>query len=437
MNRESKRFRPASGVLRPGSGVGAPKPASGVGAPKPASGVGAPKPASSARLPSPGSQVRNPGSTSKLGAPPSGKISSSSSGKIGSSSSGKIGSSSSGKIGSSSSGKISSGSSGRLGAPNPGSGVARPSSKIGNPPSSRILRGQQEQEAAAERPATGGLRISNIKSGPKVSSAKIFGLAAVGIAALIGIALWIGSLQPDAKKIKEELHNEFKEITKRIPVEKITELDEALQPLLVVPRYMKYGGDVYKMIKQEAGKVHLAAEQEKKALPEVLPALAKWDALKGDLEKNKDGAQALYDQMRGLDAKFNSSQNGPKIHEALLALKDFLEHHQEQGWAGAFLGCRNEFDKFFLQNDFTQARKVLDDFGVKFKEKEIAEQAKELNDRREKLDRTSVAHVEKVLKEAERLKKDDKLSDAKKLVEKNVPLLEGFDAQIKLKAFLK
>lgn len=253
---------------------------------------------------------------------------------------------------------------------------------------------------------------------------------------LIGAGLWfLNSQKIDPDKIKEEMAKELSELRKFKP-DQVMEIDAGFEKILANhEEHKKYVLQMYTNIDKEHTKVHQIADTLRKASKDVKPFTDKYAALKAKGE-HKAQAQTLYDECKSLNDSHGNTVFGTQLQDILKELQGVLAD-TGPSWEQGMVGLQSEVRAAAKKGDFVGATKTIAEYGEKFKEREVGELFKKLEEQRSFLKRESVAFVNR---EAVKAQKDistegAKKDEVKKRLEGFKPGLEGYkDALDKLEA---
>ncbi len=274
---------------------------------------------------------------------------------------------------------------------------------------------------------------------PSTRKGKLIAVGAVvGILALGGIMYAIKSAQVNPEAVKEEMHKQIKELQKFKP-EQVIEIDNGYEAILSQHEHVKqYVLQMYSNIDREHTKVHQVASDLKKAMGQVNPFLNKYAQIKTKPEDLKAQAQNLYDECRSLKETHGNTTLGPKLEEIQNELKVILEA-RGAGWEPEFPSLQREVQSMARKGEVAQAAAKLNEFGEKWKEKDVLELFNKLKEQRDFLKRESMAFVNRKISEtnkelaAEGAKKDE----IKKKLEPFKAGLEGYkEALEKLETYI-
>jgi pSer/pThr/pTyr-binding forkhead associated (FHA) protein/uncharacterized coiled-coil DUF342 family protein len=262
--------------------------------------------------------------------------------------------------------------------------------------------------------------------------------AVVFILALGGVMYAIKSAQVNPEAVKEEMARQIKDLQKLKP-DQVVEIDNGFEAILSQHEHVKqYVLQMYSNIEKEHSKVHVIATDLKKAQKEVNPFLNKFAQIKAKPDDLKAQAQNLYDECRSLKETHGATVLGPKLEEIMTELKAVLEA-RGGGWEPEFPALQREVQSMAKKGEMAQAAVKINEFGEKFKEKDVLELFNKLKEQRDFLKRDSLAHVNREITKATRdlgaegAKKDD----IKKRLEAFLPGLEGYkEAQEKLSTYI-
>ncbi|HLY74951.1 MAG TPA: hypothetical protein VKU80_12600, partial [Planctomycetota bacterium] len=118
---------------------------------------------------------------------------------------------------------------------------------------------------------------------------------------------------------------------------------------------------------------------------------------------------------------------GPQLQDILKELQGILAD-TGPSWEVGMVGLQSEVRSAAKKGDFVGATKTVNDYGEKFKEKEVLELFKKLSEQRDFLKRESVAFVnrEAVKSQKDLVAEGAKKDEIKKHLESLKPGLEGY-----------
>jgi len=266
--------------------------------------------------------------------------------------------------------------------------------------------------------------------GRMIAAGGVFGIL------LIGGGLWFLNTQKvNPEAIKEEMAKQLTELRKFKP-DQVIEIDAGFEKILSDHEPMKkYVLQMYSNIDKEHTKIHQIAVELKKASKDVKPFTDKYAAQKAKGE-HKAQAQTLYDECKSLNDTYGNTVFGQALQDILKELQTILAD-TGPSWEQGMVGLQSEVRAAAKKGDFVGATKTVAEYGEKFKEKEVHELFKKLEEQRSFLKRESVAFVNR---EAVKAQKDlategAKKDEVKKRLEGFKPGLEGYkEALDKLEA---
>jgi len=258
----------------------------------------------------------------------------------------------------------------------------------------------------------------------------------VFILALGGTLYTIKAAQVNPDAVKEQMAKELNELRKFKP-DQVIEIDNGFEKILAEHEPVKkYVMQMYSNIDKEHTKVHQIAAELKKAAKDVKPFLDKYAAIKAKPADLKAQAQTLYDECKSQNDNYGNTVFGTQLQDILKELQGILAD-TGPSWEQGMVGVQSEVRAAAKKGDFVGATKTVNDYGEKFKEKDVLELFKKLTEQRDFLKRESVAFVNR---EAVKAQKDlaaegTKKDEVKKRLEAFKPGLEGYkDALEKLDA---
>jgi hypothetical protein len=272
---------------------------------------------------------------------------------------------------------------------------------------------------------------------PTTRKGKIIAIGGVVfILALGGTLYFIKSQQINPEAVKVQMAAELAELRKFKP-DQVIEIDNGFEKILAEHEPVKkYVLQMYSNIDKEHTKVHQIAADLKKAAKDVKPFLDKYAATKAKPADLKAQAQTLYDECKSHNDNYGNTVFGPQLQDILKELQGILAD-TGPSWEQGMVGLQGEVRAAAKKGDFVGALKLISDYGEKFKEKDVLELFKKLNEQRDFLKRESVAFVNR---EAVKSQKDlaaegAKKDEIKKHLESLKPGLEGYkEALDKLEA---
>jgi len=258
----------------------------------------------------------------------------------------------------------------------------------------------------------------------------------VFILALGGTLYTIKAAQVNPDAVKEQMAKELNELRKFKP-DQVIEIDNGFEKILAEHEPVKkYVMQMYSNIDKEHIKVHQIAAELKKAAKDVKPFLDKYAAIKAKPADLKAQAQTLYDGCKSQNDNYGNTVFGTQLQAILKELQGILAD-TGPSWEQGMVGLQSEVRAAAKKGDFVGATKTVNDYGEKFKEKDVLELFKKLTEQRDFLKRESLAFVNR---EAVKAQKDlasegAKKDEVKKRLEAFKPGLEGYkDAMEKLDA---
>jgi pSer/pThr/pTyr-binding forkhead associated (FHA) protein len=351
-----------------------------------------------------------------------------------------------------------SGNTGRIAAPAPKTERAEAASRAptGRMPAATAGEGsgrstQRVNKAATQRTATVQKSTGRIEGGtkkitsrsaasmgyqtqrktfalPSTRKGKLIALGGVAfILALGGTLYMIKSHQVDPEAVKLVMAMQIKELQKLKP-DQVIEIDNGYERILAEHEPVKkYVMQMYSNIDKEHTKVHQIASDLKKAAKEVKPFLDKYAALKAKPAELKLQAQTLYDEAKSLNDSFGNTVFGTPLTDIIKELQVKLS---ETGpvWEQEIIGLQREVQIAVKKGDCAAAAKAVNEFGVKFNEKEKLVLFDKLKEERSMIDRQSEAFVKRETEKAQKELATEGANKAeiKKRLEGFKPGLEGY-----------
>jgi hypothetical protein len=272
---------------------------------------------------------------------------------------------------------------------------------------------------------------------PKTRKGKIIAACvALGLLGLGGVMVVVLMGQDKPDEIKADLKARIVQLNKITdPIKKLAEAEDIHNN----DKFKKYGAKDYSDIGKALPRFRQDAIDQKAADAEVTPFFQKYNTAKADPEKMKSDADGLYDEAKSLADKYASSNYAEKLRVIRDELKTALEARKSAGdYTIPLVTLKREVEAMLKEGKCKEAAGKVDEFGVKFNEKEVAELFNQLKDVRERIKRGAEEFVKKKNNEAQNLVKDGKKADALKLLEGCRAGLEGYTAALeKLEAAIK
>jgi hypothetical protein len=272
---------------------------------------------------------------------------------------------------------------------------------------------------------------------PKTRKGKLIAacvaLGILGVGGIMVVAL-MGQDKPD--EIKADLKSRVDAMNKITdPVKKEQEAED----IKANDKFKKYGAKLYLDVVKALPKFHQEAVEQKAADADVAPFFQKYNTAKGDEARMKSDADGLYDEARALADKYASSNHAEKLRTIRDELKKTLEERKSAAdYTIPLVTLKREVEALLKEGKCKEAAGKVDEFGVKYNEKEVAELFNQLKDVRERIKRGAEEFVKKKNTEAQNLAKDGKKADAVKLLEGCRAGLEGYTPALeKLEAAIK
>jgi hypothetical protein len=272
---------------------------------------------------------------------------------------------------------------------------------------------------------------------PKTRKGKIIAACvALGLLGLGGIMVVVLMGQDKPDEIKADLKLRVDAMNKITdPVKKEQEAED----IKANDKFKKYGAKLYLDVVKALPKFHADAVEQKAADDEVRPFFQRYTTAKGDEEKMKADMDGLYDEAKSLADKYASSNHAEKLRTIRDELKDKLEKSKSaKDYSIPLVNLKRDVEALLKEGKCKDAVKSVDEFGVKFSEKDDADLFNKLKEVRERIKRGAEEFVKKKNTEAQNLVKDGKKADALKLLEGCRAGLEGYTAALeKLEAAIK
>jgi len=326
----------------------------------------------------------------------------------------------------------------------PAEAVAAPAKSGGTARMSKPGGGTQRMGAATTRKMPGARTTGRITkstatfSMPKTRKGKIIAATvAVGLLGLGGVMTMVLLNQDDPKAIKEELKQRLIALMKL--QDQPIKMDQEADDILANDKFKKYGAEDRRKLEKEKPKIHQNMLDQKDADLNVAPFMSKYNGARNDPLKMKGEADALYDEAKSLADKYASSNYAEKLKTIRDELKKGLEEKREAGnYTIALVTLGAKVESKVKEGQCKEAVGMVDEFGVKFNEKENAELFNKLKELRDRVKRGSEEFVKKQNTAAQNMVKDGKKPEAIKLLEGARAGLEGFTAALeKLEAAIK
>src|SRR5579862_409636 len=275
--------------------------------------------------------------------------------------------------------------------------------------------GYQTQRSTFALPST--------RKGKIIAFGGVFLILAIG-----GIFYGINANKVKPDDVKALMVKEWDTEVKKLKPDQVVEMDGAIERILAEHEPVRrYVNELYTKFEKEHIKVHQSAADLKKAATDVTPFLDKYAATKAKPAELKAQAQTLYDECKSHNDNYGGTVFGTQLQDILKELQVILS---ETGptWEQGMVGLQSEVRSAAKKGDFVGATKTVNDYGEKFKEKDVLELFKKLTEQRDFLKRESVAFVNR---EAVKSQKDlaaegAKKDEIKKHLESLKPGLEGY-----------
>jgi hypothetical protein len=221
---------------------------------------------------------------------------------------------------------------------------------------------------------------------------------------------------------------EMEDIRKTLKPSQIIEIDLAVEKVLAEHEPVrKYVNELYTKIEKEHTRIHQEASDLKKAAKDVKPFLDKYAAVKAKPADQKAQAQTLYDECKSQLDNYGNSVFGDQLRDIQKELQVILS---ESGptWEQEIIGLQREVQVAVKKGDCAGAAKTVNDFGVKFNEKEKLVLFDKLKEERSMIDRQSEAFVKREVEKAQKELATEGANKAeiKKRLEGFKPGLEGY-----------
>src|SRR5262249_31309942 len=114
----------------------------------------------------------------------------------------------------------------------------------------------------------------------------------------------------------------------------------------------------------------------------------------------KAKVRELYDECKSLNDSYGGTTLGVKLTAIQTELKTFMESNTEPTWEQNIVALQREVQSMAKKGEIAQAAAKLNEFGEKFKEKDVLELFNKLKEQREFLKRESMAHVNREITKA-------------------------------------
>jgi pSer/pThr/pTyr-binding forkhead associated (FHA) protein len=272
---------------------------------------------------------------------------------------------------------------------------------------------------------------------PSTRKGKLLAIGGVLLIGAIGGVFFIinaNKVKPD--EVKAVMITEWDTTVKKLKPGQEIEMDVAIEKILAEHEPVRrYVNELYTKFAKEHEKVHAIAIEQRKAAKDVKPFLDKYAGLKAKGE-HKAQAQTLYDECKSQIDNYGNTPYGDQLREIQKELQGILAD-TGPSWEQGMVGVQSEVRSAAKKGDFVGATKTVNEYGEKFKEKDVLELFKKLTEQRDFLKRESVAFVNR---EAGKAQKDlaaegAKKDEIKKHLESLKPGLEGYkEALEKLEA---
>jgi pSer/pThr/pTyr-binding forkhead associated (FHA) protein len=355
-----------------------------------------------------------------------------------------------------------SGNTGRIAAPAPKTERAEAGGRntgriAAPPPAAEGARATQRVKAATQRTATvqkttGATKKITARSAqamgystqrstfamPSTRKGKILAIGGVLLILAIGgifYAINANKVKPD--EVKALMMKEWDDTVKKLKPGQEIEMDAAIERILAEHEPVRrYVNELYTKFSKEHDKVHSIALEQRKAAKDVKPFLDKYAQIKAKPAEQKAQAQTLYDECKSQLDNYGNTPYGDQLRAIQTELQGILAD-TGPSWEQGMVGLQSEVRSAAKKGEFVGATKTVNDYGEKFKEKEVLELFKKLNEQRDFLKRESVAFVnrESVKAQKDLAAEGAKKDEIKKHLESLKPGLEGYkEALEKLEA---
>ncbi|HEV3028739.1 MAG TPA: FHA domain-containing protein [Planctomycetota bacterium] len=274
--------------------------------------------------------------------------------------------------------------------------------------------GYQTQRSTFALPST--------RKGKIIAFGGVFLILAIG-----GIFYGINASKVKPEEVKAVMRKEWADVQKLKPGQEI-EMDNLIERILAEHEPVRrYVNEDYTKYEKEHTKVHQIASEQKKAAKDVKPFLDKYSAIKAKPADLKAQAQTLYDECKSQNDNYGGTVFGPQLQDILKELQGILADTGPT-WEQGMVGVQSEVRAAAKKGDFVGASKTINEYGEKFKEKEVLELFKKLTEQRDFLKRESVAFVNRETVKAQKdlATEGTKKDEVKKRLEAFKPGLEGF-----------
>lgn len=294
---------------------------------------------------------------------------------------------------------------------------------------STAMRGTTSKVRTTGRvPAGGALKPTKMKL---IAIGSIVGLVAIG-----GIILALGSTQDDPEEIKAELKKQVDALNAFKPEQLKEKLDLA-QAILSEERYKKYARELYNRVAKVEPELKAELARIKEADSECMPFLSRYDELKARPADYKAEAENLYGEVSALVGRFMQSRHGERLGQIREELNTFLESNATTPWQQEWIQLQADVVRAYRGGDFVGGVRILDEFGAKHREKETPQLRKQLQEEREKLRYEANSYADKTVRKARELRDEGKSDEAKKMLESAVAGLKGLEAEGKVQQCIK
>jgi hypothetical protein len=331
---------------------------------------------------------------------------------------------------------------GRIAAPAAGEGSSRSTQRVSKPPTGRTssvqkATGATKKITARSAAAMGYQTQRSTFSLPSTRKGKVLAIGGVLlIAAIGGVFYTINANKVKPDEVKAVMIKEWDDTVKKLKPGQEIEMDIAIERILNEHADVRrYVNELYTKFAKEHDKVHAIAADQRKAAKEVKPFLDKYAAMKAKGE-HKAQAQSLYDECKSQLDNFGNTPFGDQLRDIQKELQAILAD-TGPSWEQGIVGLQSEVRSKAKKGDFVGATKDINEYGEKFKEKDVLELFNKLKEQRDFLKRESVAFANR---EAVKAQKDlqaegAKKDEIKKHLESLKPGLEGYkEALDKLEA---
>jgi pSer/pThr/pTyr-binding forkhead associated (FHA) protein len=267
---------------------------------------------------------------------------------------------------------------------------------------------------------------------PTTRKGRMIALGVVlGILALGGSMLLILSGRDNPEEIKANLVKDIQALN-AIPQEEIGRKADRIREILLDEKYKKYGAELRLQLAKEAPKVYELERIYKEADKEVKPYLAKYNLAKGNAESYDKAARDLYDEVKSLIGKYDTTPHGDELKRIRDELTKVLESKGKDKWQEKIVQLQAEVLKAENKGDFIAAAKIVDEFGTRYKQKDDSALYDKLKNIRESWPKKSDVYVGRLQKSSEQLIGEGKKAEALRTLEVAREGLKGLSGEKKL-----